>query len=216
MAELSTALLVNGVEIPIPAAESFSAIDTGTTLVGGPPELIAAIYAQIPGSVRSRDQQLQGFYEFPCDTPIAIELAFGPKGQHKSWQVDPRDLELFRSGNTCVGGFFELELGSNPSNPSWIVGDTFLKSVYNVYRFDPPAVGFAPLSATAQSFNGVVGLDLPSATAAADPIRATATLKAGPNLNTNRKAGGSDAAPRNVASSVFVAAVALCVGLFMV
>jgi cathepsin D len=212
--EMST-LLVNGINIPIPAVESFSAIDTGTTLVGGPAELIAAIYAQIPGAERG-DGQLEGFWQYPCDTPIAIELAFGPKGQHQSWHINPADMELLRSGSTCVGAFFEIDLGSNPNNPAWIVGDTFLKSVYNVYRFDPPAVGFAKLSATALSFNGAIGLDLPSATAVADPIRATA-IKAGPNLsNNNRKGDGSDAAPQNVVSSVLVAAAALSVGLFMV
>lgn len=29
---------------------------------------------------------------------------------------------------------------------SWIVGDTYLKNFYSVFRYDPPAVGFAPLA----------------------------------------------------------------------
>jgi cathepsin D len=39
----------NSVSLPTGTA-SYSAIDTGTTLVGGPSSAIAAIFAQIPGS----------------------------------------------------------------------------------------------------------------------------------------------------------------------
>lgn len=28
----------------------------------------------------------------------------------------------------------------------WLLGDTFLKNVYSVYRYNPPSVGFAPVS----------------------------------------------------------------------
>ena len=40
----------------------------------------------------------------------------------------------------------DLDLGGQGQDgiPSWIIGDTFLKNVYSVFRFsDPPAVGFA-------------------------------------------------------------------------
>lgn len=68
----------------------------------------------------------------------------------------------------CLGAFFSLEGAEgdpdtaspedveNPTGdeeddstggPSWIVGDTFLKNVYSVFRYDNPrAVGFAELS----------------------------------------------------------------------
>jgi hypothetical protein len=38
---------------------------------------------------------------------------------------------------------------SSGSPISWIVGATFLKNVYSVYRYNPPAVGFAQLSGSA-------------------------------------------------------------------
>ena len=46
------------------------------------------------------------------------------------------------SESTCVGGFFALDT-SGTSAPPWIVGDTFLKNVYSVFRASPPSVGFA-------------------------------------------------------------------------
>jgi len=170
-----TTLQVNGVDIAISAAESFSAIDTGTTLVGGPADLIAAIYEQIPGSAPGTGD-LEGYYTYPCNATFNIQLGFGTKGEHNLLTIDPRDLELMQvSSTTCVGAFFEIDLGDPSANPSWICGDTFLKSVYSVYRFDPPSVGFVQLSPLALGMDGAVGQALPSPTTVADPIVATAT-----------------------------------------
>lgn len=48
---LSIAINVQGNSISLPSGQSsYAAIDTGTTLVGGPPEYISKIFAQIPGS----------------------------------------------------------------------------------------------------------------------------------------------------------------------
>lgn len=42
-----------------------------------------------------------------------------------------------RGGQFCLGGIFDLSLGSNiesgSGNPSWVVGDTFLVRLYSVY-----------------------------------------------------------------------------------
>ena len=48
----------------------------------------------------------------------------------------------------CVGGIFDVgsTVGTGSKVPSWIVGDTFLKNVYSVYRANPPSVGFATLA----------------------------------------------------------------------
>lgn len=56
-------------------------------------------------------------------------MAFGGK----SWPIDPTDMNLGaidRAGRFCVGGIFDLSLGSNieagSGNPSWVIGDVFL------------------------------------------------------------------------------------------
>lgn len=74
-----------------------------------------------------------------------------------SWPISKDDFLLMQvDSNTCVGGFFALDT-SGTSAPAWIVGDTFLKNVYSVYRATPPSVGFAQLSNTALAMNGQLG-----------------------------------------------------------
>ncbi|KAI0645865.1 aspartic peptidase domain-containing protein [Trametes meyenii] len=134
----------NSVNIPTGSA-ALSAIDTGTTLVGGPSDAVKTIYDAIPGS--QPVPSMQGFFQFPCSTNVQVSFAFGGK----SWPISATDMNLGRISQTmCVGGIFDLTLGSDVSggggNPTWVVGDTFLKNVYSVFRSNPPAVGFAELS----------------------------------------------------------------------
>ncbi|KAG8905789.1 hypothetical protein FRC01_008235 [Tulasnella sp. 417] len=94
-----------------------------------------------------------------CDTPVQVSLKFG---DGPLWPIDPADFELARIGNgACIGAFFELDLAGSAS-PDWIIGDTFLKNVYSVFRYDPASVGFASLSDTALSIASV-DAPLPSA-----------------------------------------------------
>jgi hypothetical protein len=153
-----TGITVQGNNVAVPTGPaSFSAIDTGTTLVGGPSAAIAAIYAQIPGSSPGSGDS-EGFYTYPCDTSVDVSLTFGGK----SWPISPADFKMTQlNSGLCVGAFFALQTGG--SAPNWIVGDTFLKNVYSVFRFNPPSVGFAALSDAAKAQNGAGG-PIPSPT----------------------------------------------------
>jgi len=183
-------LEVQGNAVAVPTSEQYAAIDTGTTLVGGPSDVIASIFANVPGSqVGTGD--LEGFYEYPCDTSVTVFLDFGGA---QSWGVSPADFELMRVDDTnCVGAFFDIDFGSGNSGPSWIVGDTFLKNVYSVFRFDPPSVGFAQLSSYA---NGLSQLStpLPTETLVANPVQATNQFSinaAAPRLSTTTSASAA-------------------------
>jgi len=155
---------------------SLAAIDTGTTLVGGPPSAIAQLYAQIPGS-QPASGNLEGYYTYPCSTTVNVQLAFGGR----TWTVDPADFQLTQLNSaSCLGAFFDLKTGS--SAPSWIVGDTFLKNVYSVYRYNPPSVGFANLSDVAKAMNGVSGpVPTPTIGSAAAGVMATGRGRGQPN-----------------------------------
>ena len=149
-------------------ASAASAIDTGTTLIGGPSTDVAAIYAAIPGS--QAVQGNGGFYAFrtslfptfnfcrilmamlACSTNVSITLAFGGK----PWSINPVDMNLgpVNSGSSyCVGAIY----GFTPvvgemvltNVPHWVIGDTFLKNVYTVFRTNPLSIGFATLSVLA-------------------------------------------------------------------
>lgn len=57
-------MTVQGNSVTLPTgSSSYSAIDTGTTLVGGPSDAIAAIFAQIPGSAPGTGQY-EGYYSY--------------------------------------------------------------------------------------------------------------------------------------------------------
>jgi len=161
-----TGITVNGASVLSGSVNA--AIDTGTTLVGGPADAIASIFAQIPNS-QAGTGDLDGYYIYPCSTSVTVTMTFSSK----TWTIDPADFLLMRSSNTmCVGAFFSISLSG--SGPSWIVGDTFLKNVYSVYRYNPPSVGFANLSSNALAQNALGG-SLPSATIGTSPVTASST-----------------------------------------
>ncbi|KAF9067496.1 aspartic peptidase domain-containing protein [Rhodocollybia butyracea] len=145
--------------ITLNASNQLAAIDTGTTLIGGPSDAVQEFYANIPGSGPVLGQE--GFFSFPCSTTINATLTFNGT----TWPIDPTDMNVgpVQTGSTsCLGGIFDLTLGSDipvgTGNPSWVVGDVFLKNVYTVFRGTPsssgtsngtPAIGFAQLSSAA-------------------------------------------------------------------
>lgn len=56
--------MVQGTSVTVPSgSSSYAAIDTGTTLVGGPSDVISEIYAQIPGS-QAGTGNFQGYYMY--------------------------------------------------------------------------------------------------------------------------------------------------------
>ncbi|KAH7926411.1 acid protease [Leucogyrophana mollusca] len=165
-----TALTVQGKSISLPSgAASYAAIDTGTTLVAGPSSGIQAIYAQIPGS-HPGSGQWEGFYSYPCNADVVVEISFGGP----SWSISPADFQFTATGPSstdCYGAFYEIPTAEG--SPPWIVGDTFLKNVYSVFRYDPPSVGFAALSETALAMNGANAV-VPTPTIGADTAIVTA------------------------------------------
>ena len=137
------AMTVQGKSITIPTGSAaYAAIDTGTTLVGGPSSAIQNIFAQIPGSAPGTGSW-EGYYTYracfrrpmqrvlikgknvatACNTAVNVAISFGGP----SWSVSPADFQLVQlSSSQCVGAFFVLSATSGGTGPSWVVGDTFL------------------------------------------------------------------------------------------
>lgn len=145
-----------------------AAIDTGTTLIGGPPSVVQAIYSAIPGARPLNLQNFPGYYEYPCSQSVNFTMQFGSV----SYAISEADFNLgpFTTDFTyCTGGVFEQKLSSN-SPISWIVGATFLKNVYSVFQYNPAAIGFATLvgeSQVATTASG--GAAVPSPTETLNP-----------------------------------------------
>jgi cathepsin D len=57
-------MTVQGSSITVPSGSAaYAAIDTGTTLIGGPPDQIANVYAQIPNS-QPGTGNYEGYYMY--------------------------------------------------------------------------------------------------------------------------------------------------------
>ncbi|KAJ7502459.1 acid protease [Mycena galericulata] len=146
-----SSVTVQGAAVPVATGNAaLAAIDTGTTLIGGPTNDVDAIWASVKGSSRVGDS-MPGFFQFPCQTTLEVSMSFGGK----VWPINPADLSIGEgtSASMCLGGIFDLSLGSsieaNEGNPTWVVGDTFLKNVYAVFQQNPSQIGFAQLSEAA-------------------------------------------------------------------
>ncbi|KAI0250118.1 aspartic peptidase domain-containing protein [Lactifluus subvellereus] len=143
-----SSVTVNGKKINIGNTNT-AVIDTGTTLIGGPTAAVNAIWGAVPNSVPLTGN-MAGLFTFPCKTQVTVSISFGGP----PWPINVADMNLgpVRNGQ-CLGGIFDInpvaKTKPQPGLPVWIVGDTFLKNVYTVFRADPPAVGFAQLSAAA-------------------------------------------------------------------
>jgi cathepsin D len=68
----SPALTVQGNSVTLAAGQGgYSAIDTGTTLIGGPQDVIAAIYANIPDSSPATGD-FEGYYSYRKSSTLPI------------------------------------------------------------------------------------------------------------------------------------------------
>ncbi|KAJ3557477.1 hypothetical protein NP233_g11731 [Leucocoprinus birnbaumii] len=199
-------LLVNGNSVSVPSGRaSYAAIDTGTTLVGGPSEAVQSIFEQIPGA-QAGSGNFEGYYVYPCNTNVTVQMGFGNSSQ--TWLISPDDFKLSElEQGLCLGAFFELSGGG--SAPPWIIGDTFLKNVYSVFRYDPPSVGFAQLSNEANSLSGA-SVAVPSPTIAS--TAATVSASSTPSFTSDAT---SDACSHKHRSKVWAAVVPMIVGVVL-
>ncbi|KAG6817358.1 hypothetical protein H0H93_007312 [Arthromyces matolae] len=87
-----------------------------------------------------------------CTTDVTVTISFGGT----AWPINTSDMnigQLSETSTQCVGAIYDRGAGSNIDGASgslnWVVGDTFLKNVYSVFRSSPPSIGFAQLSTAA-------------------------------------------------------------------
>jgi len=198
-------ITVGGKKVTIPTgANAGAAIDTGTTLIGGPKAAVDAIYAGVPGAVQLDSQGLSGFWGYPCDAEVSVTMSFGGK----AWPISTTDMNLGRvssTSNICVGGIFDLNSGSSieagGGNPSWVVGGTFLKNVYSVFRSSPASIGFAELSNAAGGSSGS-----PSSSGPSTQTLPSASLPGSPNsgsgTGTSTGSGSASTGESNGATSI--------------
>ncbi|CCM05709.1 uncharacterized protein FIBRA_07941 [Fibroporia radiculosa] len=116
-------------------------IDSGTTIMYGPPSAVKTFYSKVPGA--QVFDSTNGYYSFPCNSVPKVSFSWGGK----SWAISAANFNLGKTSTTssrCVGALAgqNLGLGTNV----WLLGDSYMKNVYTVFSFDKQSVGFATLS----------------------------------------------------------------------
>ena len=109
-------LTVNGNSVSIGSdADNIAAIDTGTTLLGGPTAAVEAFWGQVDGA-RQLSGQNSGFWAFPCSTNVSSTLAFGGT----AWPISPDDMNLGQiAQGFCMGALFDVTQGASYVNVSF-------------------------------------------------------------------------------------------------
>ncbi|KAG1725280.1 aspartic peptidase domain-containing protein [Suillus paluster] len=214
-----TSVSVQGKTISVPSSSALAAIDTGTTLIAAPTSITASIYAQIPGSVVLTGQY-QGLYAFPCTTNVVVTMSFGGT----NWAINSLDMNIgsvpasaltsTTQTQMCAGGIFDIgtSIGGGSSSPTWIIGDTFLKNVYSVFRANPPAVGFAQLASGLSTSTGTASANSPAKATSVSPT-SSSTSSSGSGAN---PLVGAASTNKNIAVSLtLLASVAACFTLLL-
>ena len=111
-------------------------IDTGTTYCFMPPADAKSFYSHVPGAKVSDDG---GSYAVPCTTTIPAEFTFsGAK-----YSIPSKDWVGGKVGGVSTETMCTSNIYSRDATQdgSWLLGDTFLKSVYAVFDLDKSRIG---------------------------------------------------------------------------
>nr|XP_004663588.2 cathepsin E [Jaculus jaculus] len=114
-------------------------VDTGTSLITGPPHKIKQLQEAIGAT------PMDGEYAVDCDSLSNLpNIAFLINGI--AYTLSPADYTLqdYVDGmQFCGSGFQGLDIAP-PSGPLWILGDVFIRQFYSVFDRGNNQVGLAP------------------------------------------------------------------------
>ena len=127
-------LVVNGENI-LGDSTARAAIDTGTSLIAAPSDIVEKLNAMIGAS-----RGFRGIYTVDCSTKATLPTLKFVFGGHE-FALSPNDYIMETQG-TCISAFMGIDVPP-PAGPLWIIGDAFLRSWYTVYDLGNNRVGFA-------------------------------------------------------------------------
>ncbi|KAF7342255.1 Acid protease [Mycena venus] len=120
-------------------------IDSGTTIMYGPPAAVAQVYVGV--ALRCIFELNQYIFQVitrsPAPPPPKIAFNWGGK----DWPISAANINLgmtAQGSKQCVGTLAGLDLGFGSN--VWLLGDSFMQNVYSVFDFGQNEVGFASLA----------------------------------------------------------------------
>jgi hypothetical protein len=111
--------------------------DTGTSWLGGPQADIAAIVKQTKAQYDFED----GLYYVPCTQTGLPDITLTIGGMKYTIPSTEYVIDLELGNGNCALTVFDFEGGG--MYPSWILGDTFIRTYCNVYDIGGQQIGFA-------------------------------------------------------------------------
>lgn len=123
-------VLLNGKSIKPEKTQLTAIVDSGTSAIIGPRDIISEIVGQVP-------------FIFDCyDTKNLPEVSFILDGI--TYTVNGDQYMINRNGKSCELGFQKSYLPSQFSG-SFILGDSFMKNFYTHFNLGQKKIGFAKI-----------------------------------------------------------------------
>lgn len=110
--------------------------DVGSTLIMGPVNVVNTIHTTIGATLYGG-----GLYEVDCENissmpDITIIL------NNNNFVLSPNDY-IIQIYGWCFSGFSPFEFYNNEDEPTWILGDVFLRAFYSIFDYGNQSIGFA-------------------------------------------------------------------------
>jgi cathepsin D len=132
------ALVLNGAQLAGIQDGIDALIDTGTTYIYGPSDVVGELYNNLGGQDASATYGA-GFYTYPCNANPAVGLQLGG-GVVMDVSGTFNDGLAEGSSTNCLGSI--VAQNSN----SWVLGARFMTTVYSVFDMGNLRIGFATLA----------------------------------------------------------------------
>lgn len=130
------AVQVNGQ--PLQNSVDQAIVDSGTSLIAGPPDAVKALVSKIGGH-----------------TIMGRSVIWDPLGTKKfsvNFQLGGKMYELTEKDLTMpmALGFKMLMIQGVPNVPVWIMGDVFMRKYYCAFNYEKKCVSIAPMKAKSE------------------------------------------------------------------
>jgi hypothetical protein len=123
---------VNGQVQTAACSNCIGVVDTGTSVIAGPPAYFNGIIAATNVSA-----DCSNIASLP---PISFLI------QNVNFVLTPRQYVVQLADNSCVSGLMAFDAGEGILDPLYILGDSFLRAYYSVFDRDANVVQFANVS----------------------------------------------------------------------